>query len=453
MSAPQPDEKPFHLQGNFAPVSEQVTATDLPVEGALPPELTGLYVRQSANPKSGTSLHWFLGDGMVHGIRLEKGRAAWYRNRYVQTPYLESPELLRISDLGVIDRTASRANTHVLRHAGQILALEEGSFPYVLDGELCTLGTQDYDGKLTTAFSAHPKICPETGEMLSFGYGQLPPYLTYLRVSPDGKLVQSEEITVGGPTMMHDFAITGRYAIFMDLPVVFSLEEALKGGMPFHWSDDYPARMGIMPRDGHDADVQWFEIDPCFIFHTLNAFDENDGKTVVLDACRSSEIWRKAGEMTTDSGELTLHRFRFDLTNGKVKEETLDDRMLEFPRVAAARIGQKNRFGFLLDVAQKEDGSPAFQGLVKIDLERGTSQTHKYGQASASAEPVFVPAEGADPNSDEGWVMSYVHDETTDDTWFTVVDASDLGLPPVARVKLPQRVPYGFHGSWLPDLD
>jgi carotenoid cleavage dioxygenase-like enzyme len=452
-AADQAEEIPFHLQGNFAPVSEEVTAMDLPVEGALPPELTGLYARQSANPKSGTSEHWFIGDGMVHGVRLEKGRAAWYRNRYVKTPYLENPDTPRISDTGVIDRTASRANTHVLRHGGKILALEEGSFPYVLDGELNTLGTLDYDGRLTSAFSAHPKICPVTGEMLSFGYGQLPPYLTYLRVSPDGKLVQSEEITVGGPTMMHDFAITGRYAIFMDLPVVFSLEDALKGGMPFSWSDDYPARMGIMPRDGQNADVRWFDIDPCFIFHTLNAFDADDGDTVVLDACRSSEIWRKAGEMTMGTGELTLHRFTFDLKKGNVKEETLDDRMLEFPRVAAGRVGQKNRFGFMLDVAQKEDGSPAFKGLVKLDLETGKSQTHKFGDASASAEPVFVSAEGADPNSDEGWLMSYVHDETTNETSFTVLDASDLEKPPVARVKLPQRVPYGFHGSWIPDLD
>jgi len=451
MSAAETADTPFHLQGNFAPVSEEVTATDLSVEGALPPELSGLYVRQSANPVTGHSDHWFLGDGMVHGIRIEKGKAVWYRNRYVQTPYLGNPDVQRISEAGVIDHTVSKANTHVLRHNGQILALEEGSFPYVLDEELCTVGTQDYDGKLTTAFSAHPKICPVTGEMLSFGYGQLPPYLTYLRVSPDGKLVQAEEIEVGGPTMMHDFAVSEGHAIFMDLPVVFSMEDALKGAMPFSWSDDYPARMGVMPRTGTNADVKWFDVEPCFVFHTLNAFD--DGGEVVLDACRSSEVWRKAGEMANGDGELTLRRFRFDMATGNVKEETLDDRPLEFPRVAAQRIGQKNRFGFLLNVAQHDDGTPAFEGLVKIDLETGQTQSHKYGPASVSAEAVFVPAEGADPDGDEGWVMSYVHDEATAQTAFTILDASDLRKPPVARVPLPQRVPYGFHGSWIADTE
>jgi carotenoid cleavage dioxygenase len=443
------NEPAFHMRGNFLPVKEEVTAFDLEVEGALPPELTGLYVRQSANSITGESEHWFLGDGMLHGVRLENGRAAWYRNRYVKTPYLENPDIARISEVGEIDRTISKANTHILKHAGKLLALEEGSFPYVVDDELETVGIENYDGKLTSAFSAHPKICPVTGEMLSFGYGQLPPYLTYLRVSPDGKLVQSEEITVGGPTMMHDFAVTERHVIFMDLPVVFSLEDALKGGMPFSWSDDYPARMGIMPRDGRDADVKWFDINPCFIFHTLNAYES--GGSVVLDACRSKELWRKAGDMQMDPANLTLYRYRFDLASGTVKEETLDERALEFPRVAADRVGLENRFGFMLDVGANEDGSPAFNGLVKMDLETGASQSHKYGEASSSAEPVFVPAAGAAANSDEGWVMSYVHDENSNKTEFVVLDASDLNKAPVARVKLPQRVPYGFHGSWVPD--
>jgi carotenoid cleavage dioxygenase len=299
-------EKPFHLSGNFAPVEREVTAFDLRVEGALPPELTGLYVRQAPNPKTGASPHWFLGDGMLHGVRLERGRAVWYRNRWVETPYLANPGVQRISERGVIDRTISKANTHVVRHAGRILALEEGSFPYVVDEQLETLGWTDFDGRLRSAFTAHPKSCPATGELLAFGYGQLPPYLVYLRISPDGRLVQSDEIQVGGPTMMHDFAITTRHALFLDLPVVFSLEDALKGTMPYSWSDDYPARIGVMPRNGSGRDVHWFAVEPCFVFHTLNAYD--DGNTVVLDACRYSEIWRKAGDMQSDTDKLTLHR-------------------------------------------------------------------------------------------------------------------------------------------------
>jgi carotenoid cleavage dioxygenase len=444
------DEFPFHLQGNFAPVQDERTETTLEVEGAIPPELSGIYARNGANPPSGHSEHWFLGAGMVHGVRLENGKAAWYRNRYVKTPFLEDPDGQRISEEGVIDRTRSAANTHVLGHAGKILALEEGSFPYELDRNLETVGCVDYDRRLTTAFSAHPHICPVTGEMLSFGYGQLPPYLTYLRVSPDGKLVQSEEIEVPGPTMMHDFMITEQRALFMDLPVVFDLQAALAGTMPFKWSDDYGARIGIMPRTGTNADVRWFEIEPCYIFHAMNAWDE--GEKVVYDVCRMSEVWREAGEMAGDGTDVTLHRYTFDLATGNVKEETLDDRPMEFPRIAPQRVGLKNRFGFALAFGDTGSGGPPeMAGHYKFDLAKGTSQLHSAGPGRNPGEPVFVPAAGADPDSDEGYVMTFVYDGPSNKSELVIADASNFTAPPIARVKLPTRVPFGFHGSWIPD--
>ena len=152
------DDEPFHLRGNFAPVSEELTVADLDVVGSIPPELSGLYARNGANPATGESEHWFLGNGMIHGVRLEGGSARWYRNRYVRTPLLENPETSRISATGEVDYLASAANTHLIRHAGRIMALEEGAFPYLLDGELETLGSYDFDGKLTKAMTAHPKI-------------------------------------------------------------------------------------------------------------------------------------------------------------------------------------------------------------------------------------------------------------------------------------------------------
>jgi len=249
--------------------------------------------------------------------------------------------------------------------------------------------------------------------------------------------------------MMHDFAVSEKHTLFMDLPVVFSLEAALKGTMPFSWSDDYPARIGVMPRTGGNADVKWFDVNPCFIFHTVNAYDE--GNTVVLDACHNTEVWRDAGDMQSGSGKLTLHRFVFDMETGNVKEQTLDDRAMEFPRVADAVMGLKNRFAFTLRLEPTDDDQPDFKGILKTDLETGKSELHEYGPGRNSGEAVFVPAEGADPNSDEGWIMSYVYDDKTGESEFVVLDASDMKKDAVARVKLPQRVPYGFHGSWMPD--
>ena len=160
----------------------------------------------------------------------------------------------------------------------------------MLDGELGTVGATDFGGVLSGSFTAHPKICPVTGELLAFGYSPFEPYLRYLRVSADGALVQTENITVGGPTMMHDFNVTRNHVIFMDLPAVFDLEAAMRGEMPIHWDDSYPARLGVMPRDGSDADVRWYDIDPCYVFHPMNAYE--DGDSIVLDVARLSHIWR-----------------------------------------------------------------------------------------------------------------------------------------------------------------
>lgn len=440
---------PFHLRGNYAPVFEERSDVDLPVEGAIPPELSGLFVRNGANPQSGTSPHWFLGDGMVHGLRLEGGRARWYRNRYVRTPAYLEPERSRFTDQG-IDHTVSKANTHVLAHAGRLLCLEEGSFPYEIDAALDTIGPWTDDGRIDTAFTAHPHVCPETGELFAFGYGQLPPYLVYYRVSPDGKVLQRDPIDVRGPTMIHDFMISRRHAIFMDLPVVFDMQDALAGSMPYHWSDDYGARIGIMPREGRNQDVRWFEIEPCYVFHTVNAWEEGD--VVVLDVCRISELWRKGGDGELIDGQNTLHRFRFDLATGAVKEETLDDREMDFPRIADARVGLPNRHVYTLQIAGRGSPHPGgYAGHLKFDLATGRSEHHAYGEGVAPGEPVFVAAPGGGPDSDAGWVLSWVYDDRSGRSEVRILDASRFTAPPIARIPLPVRVPFGFHGSWVDD--
>ena len=211
------------MAGYLAPVPDEIDAVDLPVDGALPPELTGRYLRNGPNPLPGEpSRHWFIGHGMVHGVRLRDGRAEWYRNRWVRTKALAGESMIKPD--GTVDRSVGVANTHVIAHAGRIMALVESSFPHVLTPELATVGPCDFDGRLTTAMTAHPKTDPVTGELHFFGYGFAPPFLTYHRLSAAGELVTSAEIAVPGPTMMHDFAITDRHAVFLDLPMTFSLD-------------------------------------------------------------------------------------------------------------------------------------------------------------------------------------------------------------------------------------
>ena len=435
---------PFHLRGNYAPVTDEVTAFALPVEGAVPPALTGRYLRNGPNPKSGESSHWFLGDGMVHGVELRDGRAAWYRNRWVRTRrFVEGAP--GFGPDGARDLTVGLANTHVIAHAGRLLTLVETSFPTEITRELDTVGCWDFAGRLTTGMTAHPKICPRTGEMHFFGYSFLEPYLVYHRADAAGHLVQSDVIPVAGPTMIHDFAITDRHVVFMDLPLVFDIELAMVGSMPYRWSDEYGARLGLMPRGGGGPDVRWFEVAPCYVFHPLNAHDDGQGG-VVLDVVRYPELWRAGW---ADPSPARLHRWRIDPAGGRVAEQPLDDRPIEFPRCDDRRQGQPHRYGYAVYTGRGVDESVG-TSLIKYDLRTGASAVHDFGGGRVPAEPVFVPA-STESGEDEGWVVSYVYDAARDGSDLVILDATDFASRPVATIALPQRVPFGFHGSWIAD--
>lgn len=430
---------PFWLSGNFAPTFTEHTETKLAVTGSIPPELNGRYFRNGANPESGESVHWFAGNGMIHGIELANGRANWYRNRYVRTPALPSMGADGTED----PRTQSLANTHIISHAGKILALEELHWPYELSPELDTVGPHTYGGKLETGMTAHPKVCPETGELLFFSYNMVPPYLTYHRANAAGELVQSEVIDVKGATMVHDFNVTRNHVIFMDLPVVWNLEKIAEGGLPLEWSDDYGARLGVMPRDGSNADVVWHDIEPCYVYHPMNAYEEGD--EIILHVCRMQH------HMRPNSGDASphLHQWTINTATNSVSERQLGDHVVEFPRVADSRVGLKHRYGYTADF---DFVSPAISAVAfrKYDFVTGQSESHPLGAGRQGSEPAFVAAAGGS-NEDDGYLLSLVTDNTTQTSELIILDASNMAADPIARVHLPVLVPAGFHGSWIPD--
>lgn len=428
-----PAEGPFFLRGNYAPVADELTAYDLPVQGAIPPEIDGWYLRNGPNPRKATA-HWFAGDGMIHGVRIEAGVAKWYRNRWVRTDSFIEPFPLYNAD-GTRNLRAAVANTHVVNHAGKTLALVESSLPYEIGKELETLGAYDFGGKLSNSMTAHPKICPTTGEMHFFGYGSVfEPYVTYHRVAEDGELVLNRPVDVKAHTMMHDFAMTAEHVIFMDLPIVFDMELAASGtgDMPYRWSDSYGARFGVLRRDQPDAEIRWFDIDPCYVFHVANSFD--DGNTIVLQAARYPELWRNDGGF---GEQAVLWEWRIDLSAGTVRERQLDDRAVEFPRIDDRLAGLPARYAV----------SVGDTDLVRHDLSTGSAVTHSFG-AGVSGEAVFVPAAGPADES-RGWYLSYVYDPVRDGSDLVILDASDFAGEPVATIALPQRVPFGFHGNWI----
>ncbi len=444
------DENRWWLTDQYAPTKEEVTSCNLKVTGQIPQDLNGRLFRNGSNPLSGTSTHWFLSIGMIHGVELRDGCATWYRNRYVRSPWYEE-ELAgrrpRLSDLRM-----SPANTHVVAHAGKILALEETHLPVEVSPELDTAGLYDFEGKLNTAMTAHPKICPITGEMLFFGYSVFPPYITYHRVSAAGELIQSSEITVKGPTMAHDFNITRNYVVFMDLPLIWDLERGGPTAIPVRWDDDYGARLGVMPRDGSNDDVVWYEIEPSYVGHSMNAYE--DGDEIVIDVCRQAHAFK----VDAPTAPPELYRWRIDQKSEMVYETQLDDRVVEFPRVPDERAGLAYRYGYTSEFGAGKTRQAAIadwdiarmNSLRKYDLVKGTSVLHRFPDGFVTGEAVFAPSEGA-IDEDDGYLLCWVNNTETSESEIHILSACHLEDDPVARIHLPARVPQGFHGSWLPD--
>ncbi|TMB51915.1 MAG: carotenoid oxygenase family protein [Deltaproteobacteria bacterium] len=451
------------LQNNFAPWGTEGAARDLPVVGRIPRELNGTYYRNGPNPAFPPlgRYHWFDGDGMIHAVTLDDGRAS-YRNRYVLSRGLrEEQEAGRALYRGLLEFQATEipgfkntGNTNIVWHAGKLLALVEAALPTrMMAGPLDTVGEYDFDGRLAGPMTAHPKLDPETGEMLFFGYSPFPPYLTYHVAAADGALVRSEVIDVAWPSMMHDFAITKDHVIFILCPLVFSFERLAERGGAFSWEPERGTRLGIMPRRGGNADVRWFDTDPSYVFHPMNAYE--DGDAIVLDVARYGRLdFMSAAAVEEpgyrDANAARLHRWRIDLARGGVASTPLDDIVTEFPRVDERRLGRRHRFGYMAarEPELNDGAQPLWTAVRKYDLERGGVTERRFGAGNGVGEPLFVPRT-ASAGEDDGWVLVLVYDAARDTSDFWILDAQDVAGEPVARVTLPHRVPYGFHGNWV----
>jgi carotenoid cleavage dioxygenase len=451
--APAWPPHPF-LQGNFAPVQEEVTVEHLPVRGTLPPDMDGMFVRNGPNPQFPPlgPYHWFVGDGMVHGVRVHDGQAS-YRNRYVRTARWQEEhaagQALYSSFQSPADKR-NKANTALLWHHRRLLALYEGGPPHLLTApELDTVGPYTFGDTLAHPFTAHPKVDPATGDLLCFGYSwRAQPYLHYSVMNAQGALVSTTPIALPRPIMMHDFAVTPHYTIFMDLPMVFLADDRPR----LTFAPALGARFGLLPRQGTGVEIRWFETAPCWVFHTLNAYE--DGDEVVVLACRYPQypalfdfqprmLPYPTDVKASHATDAVLYQWRFHRHTGRVQEGPLDDTPIEFPRINEAFIGHRSRFGY----GGRAVGA-RFEGLIKYDLGQGTHVSHLHGPGRWGGEGVFVPRPDA-TGEDDGWLVTYVHDEATGISEMVVVETRDFAAPPVARVLLPVRVPYGFHGLWI----
>ena len=486
-----------YLEGFLAPVGAEVTATDLGVTGHIPEHLDGRYLRNGPNPAEEVdpaTYHWFTGDGMVHGVALRDGKACWYRNRWVRSPSV-CATLGEPVPGGLNPRAGMLslgANTNVLTHAGKTLALIEGGVAnYELTDELGTVGPCDFDGTLPGGYTAHPHRDPATGELhavsYSFARGRT---VQYSVIDTAGRARRTVDIEVSGSPMMHDFSLTDKYVVIYDLPVTFDPVQVLPAsvprwlqlparlvmqsligrvripspissminrdsrhadGLPYAWNPNYPARIGVMPRDGDNNDVRWFDIEPCYVYHPLNAYSENrDGAEIlVLDVVRHSRMFDRDRRGPGESLP-TLDRWTINLMTGAVSTECRHDRSQEFPRINEVLLGGRHRFGYTVGIEggfAAAGGSEMSTPLYKHDYATGTTAVAPLDPDLLMGEVCFVP--NPEPSAeDDGILMGYGCHRSRDEGQLLLLDAQTLES--MATVHLPQRVPMGFHGNWAP---
>jgi carotenoid cleavage dioxygenase len=440
--------RPYWVQGNFAPVSTEETFTELKVVGELPAELNGLFVRNGSNSAAGEPMHWFLGDGMVHGVRLEDGQARWYRNRYVQTPLQQSGKGL-MEFGGVPGKENNQSNVSVISHGNKLLSLGEVGWPFELSTtDLSTVGAYGYDGRLGDTMTAHPKIDPDTGRLHFFGYEFLRPALTYYAADPSGQLDVVSPVPVDEVTMIHDFAITDRDVVFWIGPVMFGADATNPNpAVPFHWDPNGPCRVGIMPLNGSGDQIRWVDIPPCFVFHGFNAHREGDD--VVVRVHQAAEAFGPGGDLVPS--RLTEWRINTAGSSLTFASQQLHDRPMDLPALDRRLAGRAANHGWFATTTPPEaEYGFELAGIFHLDLDSGREDVWEPGDDLRGGEAYYVPA-SEDADEGEGWVMSYVWNRRSDLSSLAVFDAMAVAAGPVAEVQLPVRVPFGFHGTWVPD--
>ena len=436
---------PWWLQGNFAPVFDELETADLEVVGSIPSALAGRYVRNGSNPSSGQSAHWFFGDGMLHAVELADGRATAYRNRWVQTGQLGNAMMPGSPPTGA----NNASNVSAIYHGGRLLTSGEVGLPFEIDPrDLSTRGVYDFEGELTQSFTAHPKIDPATGHMHFFGYWFFGDDLLLYHVADEaGRLISTERVAVSQSTMIHSFAITERDVVFWEAPVLFDLDAALGGkSVPFSWEPGYGARIGVMPLGGPTSEIRWVEVDPFYVFHEVNAY--RDGDDVIVDVCWHPDMFNDT-DLIGGAGSSAVKRWRINTAGRDLTydEQVVTEQGFELPTHDRRFSGRRHRHGWF--AATRENPQTVdFAGVGHVDFQTGATREWDPGPTRHAGEALFVPG---DAGEGEGWLLSLVYDHATGTSTLAILGALDVASGPVAEVRLPRRVPYGFHAVWVPD--
>ncbi|PIC62630.1 carotenoid oxygenase [Sporosarcina sp. P13] len=467
---------PF-LKGHYQPIFNEYTADTVSLEviGEVPKDLQGIYVRNGHNQvhePMGT-YHNYDGDGMLHAVHFEDGKAV-YRNRFVRTtgflaeeaagrslwPGILEPHLAKRQGWGSMGAMKDNAGTDVIAHSGKLLAtMSQCSESNRLDPiTLEMLEPDKWNTEIAPAgICSHFKVDNDTGEMMFFNFSETYPYMKYGVIDSNNNLKHYVPIDLPGIRWPHDLGVTKNYSILHDLPFIFDPELLEKGERKVTFFDDMPARFGIIPRFGDNSQIKWFEAKPAFIYHLSNCYE--DGDEVVMEGCvtftprkpavgkqGSDAIDNMKNQFKQTAMNFNMYRWRFNLKTGETKEELLDDEITEFPVVSNEYVGKKYQYSY--NSTFDEEKLWWLSGVKKYDLLDGTSQRYEYGEGRFGSEPQLALRVNAE-SEDDGYLITLITDMNKNHSECLILDAQDLPSGPVARIILPERIPVGAHSCWV----
>jgi len=475
---PEDDEHPYRT-GPWRPQTTEWNADDLElVEGEIPADLDGVYLRNTENPVHPAKkyYHPFDGDGMVHVVGFRDGQA-FYRNRFVRTDGFlaemesggalwagisEPPQIADRDGWGARTRMKDASSTDIVVHRGVALtSFYQCGDLYRLDpSTLADLGKEGWNGRFPSDWgvSAHPKVDDRTGEMLFFNYSKEAPYMKYGVVDENNDLVHYVDVPLPGPRLPHDMAFTENYAILNDFPLFWDGELLAKNIHAPKFHRDMPSRFAVIPRRGSTGQIRWFEAEATYALHFVNAYE--DGHEIVLDGffqgdpepedIPAGDRWQRAFRfLALDRLQSRLHRWRLDLNTGLVKEQQLTDTITEFGMLNGQYAGVGYRYAY---AATQAPGWFVFDGLVRHDLKDGTEDHYKFGEGVYGSETAMAPRVGSS-GEDDGYLVTITTDMTADASFCLVFDAARVADGPVCKLRLPERVSSGTHSTWAPGAD
>lgn len=470
----KPTDHPYRT-GAWTPNDTEYDASDLEVIGTIPADIDGVYVRNTENPvhEAIGRYHPFDGDGMIHVMNFKDGKAT-YKNRFVRTRafeaeqeaghalwagLMEDPRKSTRPGWGAHGYLKDGSSTDVVVHAGKILS----TFYQCGEGYRIDPYTMEQEGLASwvplDGISAHPKVDESTGELLFFNYSKYPPYMHYGVVGADDKLKHYVPVPLPGPRLPHDMIFTKNFAILNDFPLFWDPELLAQNKFVVRFYENIPSRFAVIPRLGQTEDIRWFEAEPTFVLHFLNAYEEGD--EIIIDGYFEEDpMPQSPNDAPTGYARMMayldqalmrpkLHRWRLNLKTGKTTEQRLDDRILEFGMINQQYLGRKYRYAYS---AVAKPGWFLFTGMVKHDLETGTSESISFGEDRYGSESPFVPRINA-KDEDDGYIVSYVTDMKADRSECVLWDAKKLGDGPVCRIILPHRISSGTHATWAQGAD